>query len=638
MANLSDSPPETLKGNRKRVLVAGTPSPRKRKREEDDTASRPAPTLHLRRPELPPMATVRASNLLASLQSGSKPLVGGEDDTGTPVIDYSASNRNGVQRDAETLAIIEKLEMGPYDHPTLEEDPGFQTLEPHSNIRLSKRTLPHEDVSDFMRGRYFLSPSLIYSLARPSTNRQGYELPVDNEWVTIAIVAERGDIKLSQGGIRSTTPEKTDRKEKGKEKGVKEEGKEEEERRIGPRKYATVRLVDFGTASSEGKGKAVRGDAHLNMMLFEADSVSTVRESGSRRVERTYKGGSGGAFEQSSKYAAGSVIAICSPRILKPYQVGRGGGEKPHPTSNVLGITPTSGSSIIVIGTSKDLGHCSANRRDGKPCGSWCDRRVAAICDYHLQQAVQSRRAGRAEFSASTMGMSNQSTRARNTSTFDPSRKVGLLPVGAQAVPSDSQNRSGDTGAMYVVGSQVVRSARGGGDEFVAEKLGREREEKVKRKREREEGDERLKELLARDGGLSNGAKAIAQSRAMTTNGGTHSLTKSTSLTAITASSSSSLGLGNKQGKGAFSAEAVKRIGFDPTASKRVVSDADVKRKLGVLESLQRPAKGARLGKRPSTASSVASSTKSALEDPLDESVGPEPSADEESELEIEEE
>ncbi|KAG8831168.1 hypothetical protein FRC17_003554 [Serendipita sp. 399] len=552
----------------------------KRKREDDDAVPRTKPALNLRRPELPPMATVRASNLLESLQSGSKHLGGGGEgrEDRASAIDYEASSRSRVQRDAESLAIIEKLEIGPYEHPEVENDPTFQTLEPHSNIRLSKRILSHDDVSDFMRGRYYLSPSLIYSLARPSTNRQGYELPVDSEWVTIAVVAERGDIKISQGSIRSTTPEKS---EKGKEKAAKEEGAAEEERRVGPKKYTTVRLIDFGTASSEGKGKAVRGDAYLNMMLFEADSVVTSRESGSRRVEKTYKGGSGGAFEQSAKYAEGSVIAICSPRILKPYQAGRGGGEKPHPTNNVLGITPISGESILVIGDSKDLGCCAATRRDGKPCGSWCDRRVSAVCDFHLQQAVQSRRAGRAEFSVGTMGMSNQPTRqARNTSKFDPSRKTGLLPVGAQAVPSHSQNLSGDTGSMYVVGSQVFRPTRGGagGEEFVAEKLGREREDKVKRRRVREEGEERLKELLARDGGLSNGAKAIAQSRAAMASSGDSKSTSQPMTTLIT---------GNKQGKSAFSAEAVKRIGFDPTANRRVVSDSDVKRKLAKEPSLR---------------------------------------------------
>lgn len=235
---------------------------------------------------------------------------------------------------------------------------------------------------------------------RPSKNRQGYDIPVDAEWVTIAVVAERGDIKLRNASLGATEPD-----EKVSEN--------QTERKTGPKKYTTIRLVDLGGIGSNEKGKSPRGDAYLNMMLFEADSVTTSRESGARAVERSYKGGSGGAFEQSARFSEGSVIAICSPKVLRPYQVccvllswcklitskaGKGSAEKPHPTTNVLGISPTSATSILVIGKSRDLGHCVATRKDGKPCGSWCDKRIAAVCDFHLQQAVQSRRAGRAEF------------------------------------------------------------------------------------------------------------------------------------------------------------------------------------------------------------------------------------------------
>jgi minichromosome maintenance protein 10 len=42
----------------------------------------------------------------------------------------------GIKRD-DNLAIIEDLQMGPYGHPPLVDDPEFNTLEPHSGIRLS---------------------------------------------------------------------------------------------------------------------------------------------------------------------------------------------------------------------------------------------------------------------------------------------------------------------------------------------------------------------------------------------------------------------------------------------------------------------------------------------------------------------
>lgn len=42
---------------------------------------------------------------------------------------------------------------------------------------------------------------------------------------------------------------------------------------------------------------------------------------------------------------------------------------------------------------------CTVLKRDGKVCGSWCDKRVSEVCEYHVQNAVERRRAGRAEFS-----------------------------------------------------------------------------------------------------------------------------------------------------------------------------------------------------------------------------------------------
>ena len=52
-----------------------------------------------------------------------------------------------------------------------------------------------------------------------------------------------------------------------------------------------------------------------------------------------------------------------------------------------------------MIGRAQDLGMCAVVKRDGKVCGSWCDKRVSDVCEWHVQNAVERRRAGRAEFS-----------------------------------------------------------------------------------------------------------------------------------------------------------------------------------------------------------------------------------------------
>ena len=51
---------------------------------------------------------------------------------------------------------------------------------------------------------------------------------------------------------------------------------------------------------------------------------------------------------------------------------------------------------------------CAVVKADGKVCGAWCDKRVvegradnkSGVCEYHLERAVQRRRAGRNEFAA----------------------------------------------------------------------------------------------------------------------------------------------------------------------------------------------------------------------------------------------
>lgn len=80
--------------------------------------------------------------------------------------------------------------------------------------------------------------------------------------------------------------------------------------------------------------------------------------------------------------------------------------DSPHPVNNILALTPESADSIAVIGRSRDLGMCSVTKRDGQPCGSWCDRRTSEVCEYHLQNAVQHQRAGRAEFTAGCVAFS----------------------------------------------------------------------------------------------------------------------------------------------------------------------------------------------------------------------------------------
>lgn len=270
--------------------------------------------------------------------------------------------------------------------------------------------MPHKDLSHYMSGRYYISPSTLYSIATLSPSKEAYEIPVEGDWVTVAVIAHREDVRLSNPSSRDD--------EDGPQHGP-----------LKASKYIKLRLVDFGTSTADSAG-ATRGDAMLNMLLFEASSVHEIKEDDSKsRGKKLYKGGSGGAFEASAKYREGAVISVLNPIVLRPFKVGysclvflcvtqinhfQGSQGTPHPTQNILAIKPRSPDCIQVIGQSKDLGLCSATKRDGSSCGSWYDRRSSNVCEYHIQVAVKSRRAARPEFSASYVPSQNISSRFLN--------------------------------------------------------------------------------------------------------------------------------------------------------------------------------------------------------------------------------
>ena len=161
---------------------------------------------------------------------------------------------------------------------------------------------------------------------------------------------------------------------------------------------------------------------------------------------------------------------------------------------------------------------CTVRRQDGKVCGSWCDKRVSDVCDYHVQNAVQRRRAARPEFSVGyidiislcqnlkltiphrTSGMTNSSTHKRK-SAYDPMRQWGLKP---------EESTSGN-GATYVLSGHIVTGASSDPRSVhLAESMGREGQAKAKRKLAAKEADRALKELLERD---KEGMKAVMKAR-----------------------------------------------------------------------------------------------------------------------------
>jgi minichromosome maintenance protein 10 len=198
----------------------------------------------------------------------------------------------------------------------------------------SKRELSHEDLEEYLTGRYYISPSMLYSVIRSLPNNEGYDVPVVGDWVTIAVVGERGPIRVSRGPTNAPGPDDHDNdvgdggdpsssNAKSDVPKPKKGGEPQPPKPTG-RKYVNLKLIDFGARSrgSEVGGKAViRGDAFLSLLLFEADNKEKVPREGGGLPETIYKGGSRGAFERMAAMPEGAVIALLNPRVLKPFNV-----------------------------------------------------------------------------------------------------------------------------------------------------------------------------------------------------------------------------------------------------------------------------------------------------------------------------
>ncbi|KAJ7634773.1 hypothetical protein FB45DRAFT_909809 [Roridomyces roridus] len=586
VGDMPDSDPESEPSPKRpklnhQVLAPATPSPKKKRPEKSHAPkSFNATSVTVKYPgdDFVPVKPA-ASNVLRNLANTRRapldaavevePLARSAAFTDTPAT--APEQVASVPRRDDRLAIIDNLEMGPMDHKAPFDDPLFKHLEPNSGIRLSSRVLAHEDLQDHLRGRYYLSPSRLYSAVRLLPDKQGYDVPVDGDWITIAVVAERGPYKSTKPPVTMTRDEED---ESGKGKG---KAKAKDTPKPSGKKYINMKLVDFGaparSASSATGGKAViRGDAMLSLLLFESDGFETIPQN-EDRPKKVYRGGSRGAFEEMCDLKEGDVVVLLNPRILKPFQRA---ADAPHPTTNILAITPESASSILVIGRSKDLGLCVATKRDGKVCGSWCDKRLSDVCEWHVQNAVEQRRAGRSEFSSGTSGMATTARKQRKPGDeYDPRRKWGLQPVN---------QHDPNSGTTYVMSGHVVGGAE---STSVADNIGREGQAKASRKRAAREEEKVLLKLLGRDKeGMREVLKAREVGQELAAGGKEKGGGKKGKEASTDPKGSEAL----PPTKNAFSAEIVKQLGFDPTlkpGQKRRPENPATRKKMDELTRLQ---------------------------------------------------
>ncbi|CAE6536636.1 unnamed protein product [Rhizoctonia solani] len=639
-------PAEEPTGPTRRVLVARSPSPKRRKLQHDpkpqvkqNNKAVSVGSKHIAAPAFKPPSPPRKSTMAAAasafqtnraarLKEEKEPTIRSTSFAQPLPVERSEPTRN------DDMTVKEDLPLGPIDHPAPFDDPRWERREPYSGIHLSSRKLPFDEFQEFMYGRVYLSPSKLYSVVRLSPDRSGYDVPVEGDWVTIAVIAERGQVQVSKRGNRGGPQGKKGDKSTGGPGQSAQEDDEDSRPAAREKKYMRLLLVDFGHRASEGQPtpkEQTKGDALLNMLLFEADSAKTEDGQSTRSKGKgvTYKGGSGGAFEACAKLREGAVLAILNPRILKPFQRNSG---NPHPRDNALAITPENAESIAVLGYSRDLGSCRATKRDGNPCGSWCDKRISEVCEYHIQDAIKSKRAARPEFSAGTADFSSSSLRGGKGGKFgkpayDPSRKWGLAPsIGQQNAAASSESAKLGGGATYIVDGRVFSGLDSGGFDSDTTRLKR-----LKKKKEEELA---LEEVIRKDGGKTPAAQILKK-------GAAHlkSLKSTSASTSKEDSPDEQLDTVDEAPKKVYSADLVKSIGFDP--SRRSANNGRPKEGEGMRQlvaNLDRsidlgPARGTKRLRSNVTSHFAPPREK---EEKKPETKDPEPGSDSDSELEIE--
>ncbi|KAI5256282.1 hypothetical protein E4T42_01638 [Aureobasidium subglaciale] len=95
------------------------------------------------------------------------------------------------------------------------------------------------------------------------------------------------------------------------------------------------------------------------------------------------------AFEAFWKMTPGTVVAMLNPTIMPP---------KTNQHSGKFSLKlASSEDSFMEVGSARDLGFCTALKKNGQECHSWVNARKNKFCDFHVELAVSKTRASRME-------------------------------------------------------------------------------------------------------------------------------------------------------------------------------------------------------------------------------------------------
>lgn len=221
-------------------------------------------------------------------------------------------------------------------HSSSVEDPSL--FDPFSRTHLSKRHLPHPFLSKTLgRKHVSLIPELLATIKSPD-----YTLPetLENDFVVFGIIASKSSPLSHKKSHRSTSDGTTSLQE-ATDSEMNAQGK-----------YMVFTLTDLKWS--------------LDFYIFTT------------------------AYTRFWKLTPGSLIAILNPSIMPP-PPGK------VDTGRFSLVLNSGDDTILEIGTSQDLGWCKSIKKDGKPCGSWVDKKHTEYCEWHIDRVVESTRRGRME-------------------------------------------------------------------------------------------------------------------------------------------------------------------------------------------------------------------------------------------------
>ncbi|PWN26347.1 hypothetical protein BDZ90DRAFT_233475 [Jaminaea rosea] len=460
----------------------------------------------------------------------------------------ASSQSKSLSRD-DRLALMESLDLkpGPIDFGTGQH----KEYEPYSGQRFSrdKRWISHDEFQEsVMHGRYFLSPSQLYSIRVPALGRAkgadgDYDVPVPGDFVIIVTITSASESILPKrdeedpfGEEGMVSSRLVDEEEwltgKRNEQGT-DSAKTYQANRLTQRKAqrTALRFFDLQDLSDrpEDDGEA-RGDDRLKLMVKKAERRD--KDMGE------WIGGSRGAFEKlEAETTGGAVIALINPILLgdrkkkavKPGQQA----ENDTPTNEVMTIMPRDAESLYILGRCKDYAECSAQRSDGTKCGKFVDRRqlvggarATALCSWHLDHGASRAHKGRQELQNTTSsffgggGMVGYDSRgsARNKrgsggggwsrggrKSWDPPKRKAFsseISYGfdSSTAPGRPQFILDNTARR---GEEIKRTDERSQLFCVRDAYGREKEEKELRKRKREEEAAVLLELERKRAGYA---------------------------------------------------------------------------------------------------------------------------------------